>query len=367
MESKPRPRIPYTLLTLSLLTVTLWGAQEAASFLIPLSFAALLAFLMTPLVQALRWARTPEWLAIVISIIVILTPIFTLGFFLSREANHFVQNSPAMLDSLQVHWDAVAHSTIGQRLRLGSLMHGSTLRQRAAAEAEQGFKIMLEGLHALLSLGSEVLLVILLAVVMVISRRSLRRGLDHAFDAWQMSRSHVVLDESIVLIERFLIARLAIVLFVAIADLIILKAFHVSYFVILAVFLGVMTLIPAVGFIIALTPTLLISLVSENSLLKTVILFGALAVISALESHVLTPKWVGKRINLNLVATFVGLFAGERLWGIPGMFLSLPLLAILRIVFSASPNLKPLGDLISDRTDEVLAEKLSRPTRKKAA
>jgi predicted PurR-regulated permease PerM len=209
--------------------------------------------------------------------------------------------------------------------------------------------------------------VILLGVVMVISRRSLRRGIDQAFDAWEMSRSHAILDESIVLIERFLVARLALVLFVALADLVILEVFGVNYFILLAVFLGIMTLIPAVGFIIALTPTLLISLISGNSLLKTLFLFAGLAVVSAIESHVLTPKWVGKRINLNLLATFVGLFAGERLWGVAGMFLSLPLLAILRIVFSASPKLKPLGDLLSEREDSALAHRLSRPSDSKAA
>lgn len=367
MDPQKSPRVPYTLIVLSLLTLTLWGAYEAESFLVPLSFAALLAFIMTPLVQAFRQARVPEWAAITLSVFAVVIPIFTLGYFLSVEIDHFLRNSSVMMDTLQAHWDAISRSTLGRRFHLEGLLHGSTLRQRAAAEASQGFRYVLEGLHALLSLGSEVLLVLLLGVIMVISRHSLRRGMDQIFDAWSMSQSHAVLDESMLLIERFLIARLAIVLFVALADLILLRAFHVDYFILLAVFLGVMTLIPAVGFIIALTPTLLISLLSGNSFLKTVGLFVGLGIVSALESHVVTPKWIGKQINLNLLTIFIGLLAGERLWGVAGMFLSLPLLAILRIVFSASPILKPLGDLLSAREDESLARRLSSPKGRKSA
>ncbi|MFL5812171.1 MAG: AI-2E family transporter [Bdellovibrionia bacterium] len=367
MESRLAPRIPITLIILSLLTLTLWGAREAQSFLVPLSFAALLAFIMTPLVHALRLLRIPDWLAIVISVVAVVAPIFTLGYFLSVEIDHFIRNSPAMMDTLQKHWDQISRSSFGNRFHLENVMQGSTLRQRAANEASQGFRYLLEGLHALLSLGSEVLIVILLGVVMVISRHSLRRGLDHAFDTWKMPQYHAILEESMLLIERFLVARLALVLLVALADLIILRAFHVEYFILLAVFLGVMTLIPAVGFIIALTPTLLISLISGNSLLKTIFLFAGLAVISALESHVFTPKWVGKRINLNLLTTFIGLLAGERLWGVAGMFLSLPYLAIFRILLSASPSLKPLGDLLSERDDPALAKRLAHPDKRKSA
>jgi predicted PurR-regulated permease PerM len=306
-------------------------------------------------------------LAITISAIAVVAPLFTLGYFLSVEIDHLLRNAPAIMDTLQKHWDQLTHSTYGKRFHLENVTQGSTLRQRAETEASQGFRYLLEGLHALLSLGSEVLIVILLGVVMVISRNTLRQGLDQAFDAWRMPQSHAILDESTSLIERFLIAKLALVLFVAFADLVVLRIFDVQYFVLLAVFLGIMTLIPAVGFIIALIPTLLISLVSGNSLLKTVGLFLGLAVVSAFESHVFTPKWIGKRINLNLLTVFIGLLAGERLWGIAGMFLSLPFLAILRILFAASPPLKPLGDLLSEREDLELANRLAQPKQRKSA
>ncbi len=368
MENQRAPHVPYTLVVLSLITLTLWGAHAAENFLVPLSFAALLAFIMTPLVQALRHFRAPEWAAITLSVVAVITPVFTLGYFLSVEIDHFLRNAPAMMDTLQSHWDQISQSAYGKRFHLENLTHGSTLKERAAAEASQGFRYLLEGLHALLSLGSEVLLVILLGVVMVISRHSLQRGLDAAFDAWGMRQSHAILDESTILIEKFLIAKLALVLFVALADLIVLRAFNVSYFILLAVFLGVMTLIPAVGFIIGAIPTLLISLISGNSLLKTLGLFAGLSAVSAIESHVLTPKWIGKQINLNLLAVFVGLLAGERLWGVPGMFLSLPFLSILRIVFSASSTLKPLGDLLSAREDEAQRRRLyERSSRRKSA
>lgn len=342
-------RMPFILTLFTLLTITIWGAYQAADFLIPLSFAALLSFMMLPLVRGFNRVKLPEWIGILLSVVLVLAPLFTLGYFLSREVENFLHHGPAMMEALQKHWDELVQTPLGTRLHLDRILQGTTLRQRLEAETSNVFRILLQGLHALLSTGSEILLVTLLAVVMVISRNSLLRGMNQAFRVWDMAGSPAIVDESIALIEQFLIARLSIVLFVAIADLVILKIFGVNFFVLLAVMMGIMTLIPAVGFIISLAPTLLISLLSGNSILKTVFLFAGLAVVSIIESNVLTPMWVGKRINLNLLATFIGLFAGERLWGVPGMFLSLPLLAILRIILSATPETKPLGDLLSER------------------
>jgi len=47
--------------------------------------------------------------------------------------------------------------------------------------------------------------------------------------------------------------------------------------------------------------------------------------------------------------TYVALFAGERLWGIWGMFLAIPVLGIARILLTASPDSAVYGELIQDR------------------
>jgi hypothetical protein len=56
---------------------------------------------------------------------------------------------------------------------------------------------------------------------------------------------------------------------------------------------------------------------------------------------VITPKWVGHRLKLNFLATYLAFFAGGLLWGAWGMILSVPLLGLIRIACIASPTLRP--------------------------
>jgi predicted PurR-regulated permease PerM len=95
----------------------------------------------------------------------------------------------------------------------------------------------------------------------------------------------------------------------------------------------------------------------SQTLVMTAILFG----ISAIENYVLTPKLVGNRLNLNALTCFIGLFAGGLLWGIWGMFLSIPILGVVRIVFAAIPALEGWGELLSDKLDTSPSELIRKP------
>jgi predicted PurR-regulated permease PerM len=130
-----------------------------------------------------------------------------------------------------------------------------------------------------------------------------------------------------------------------------LALFGVSYSVILGAFVGAMTLVPAVGFIISLIPVIVVALATGHSLLNTVAIVAALVGCNMIDNYYLTPKFVGNRLNINALTSFVGLFAGGLLWGIWGMFLSIPMLGVLRIAFSAVPKLRPWGELLADKTD----------------
>ena len=114
-------------------------------------------------------------------------------------------------------------------------------------------------------------------------------------------------------------------------------------------FLGVLTAVPAIGFIIGVIPPLLVSLANGFGLFKTGAIFLALVVVSIIEGNYMTPKMVGGSLNINALAVFVGLFAGGLIWGVWGMFLSIPVLGILRIVFHAAPALQPWSELLAER------------------
>jgi len=345
--------LPRGLTILSLLVVTFWGISEAQTFLIPICIAALLAFLMAPLVRVMRSSGFPEWSAITVSSILLVLPFLTLFSVLVWQGQALARDFPSIMAALNRWISAFVHSSALRKLhvQLPPDLNIYALLQRLEGSAMQGVQFLITGLGAVLGAGSQLALILLFAVLMLASRRHLRLSSERILKQTMATANPQILDEVIVLIEKFLIARLLIVVIVAAVDTAILVAFDVDYSLLLGSFLGVMTLIPVIGFLIGVLPPLVVSLALGHGMWQTLGLFLALLVISFVEGNILTPKMVGGRLNINALTTFVGLFGGGLLWGMWGMFLSIPVLGILRITFYAAPSLRPWGELLAEKEE----------------
>ena len=79
------------------------------------------------------------------------------------------------------------------------------------------------------------------------------------------------------------------------------------------------------------------------------------------------PGIVGSKIKINALASLAGVFAGGALAGIPGMFLSLPVIAILKVIFDQTEQFKQWGILFGDErpNKKIVQRILKSKSRKK--
>jgi predicted PurR-regulated permease PerM len=123
-----------------------------------------------------------------------------------------------------------------------------------------------------------------------------------------------------------------------------------------AVFFGligaVLNIIPYIGpFIGALLPAAYAAL-TMDSLLSPVLILAVYQAIQLIEGNFLTPKIVGGQVNLNAFITFLGLLLGASIWGVAGMILIIPILAILREIFELSDSTKPFALLLGEERNQ---------------
>lgn len=123
-----------------------------------------------------------------------------------------------------------------------------------------------------------------------------------------------------------------------------------------AVFFGIigaiLNIIPYVGPLIGVILPIVYSFLTMDSLIYPVLILGSYQVIQILEGNLLTPKIVGGNVNLNAFITFLGLLIGGSIWGVAGMILVIPTLAILREIFDLSESTKPFALLLGEEKEE---------------
>lgn len=210
-------------------------------------------------------------------------------------------------------------------------------------------------------------MVLFFSVVMLVSRVHIKRSLDYLFSQYSEVSSVNTIEQMGALIEDFLIARMGIAVGVGTVGLAVAMAFGVPYAFILAVVFGLATWLPIIGFIVGILPILAVALAVGKSVAAVLTLTLILGVVWTIQDHILTPKLVGHRLKLNFLATYLVFFAGERLWGPWGMFLSVPMLGVLRIALSASPRLAPWAFLLGEETELPAAATASDSEPRRAA
>ena len=103
-----------------------------------------------------------------------------------------------------------------------------------------------------------------------------------------------------------------------------------------AIFWGLLALLlnysPTVGSIVATAPLILLAIVQLDSWGLIALFALNLIVLLQLMGQVLEPKLMGARLALKPLAILLGLIFWGRIWGIPGMFLSTPLMVVLRML-----------------------------------
>lgn len=121
----------------------------------------------------------------------------------------------------------------------------------------------------------------------------------------------------------------------------------IEYAVVLGIIGGLLNLIPYLGGLMTMLLFMAIALVTKPPIyvLYVVLLYGA---IQFIDNNIIAPKVLGSKVKLNALVSVIAVIAGGMLWGIPGMFLSLPLVAIVKLIFDQFDSLKPWGFLMGE-------------------
>jgi predicted PurR-regulated permease PerM len=133
----------------------------------------------------------------------------------------------------------------------------------------------------------------------------------------------------------------------------------VKYAILLGLITGLFNIIPYIGIFTSLVLSTIITIGTAATTTKVVLVIATIVGMHLIDSNVLLPVIVGSKVKINALITVLGVIIGEMFWGIPGMFLSIPVIAICKVVFDRIESLRPWGMLLGDEKDEEQPVKLA--------
>lgn len=122
-------------------------------------------------------------------------------------------------------------------------------------------------------------------------------------------------------------------------------ALGVNYFLLLGMITGLLNLVPYIGIFTALLISAIINF-ATGGVHQTLYLIITAVLIHLVDSNFIMPKIVGSKVRINPLIIILGVLTGEITWGISGMFLSIPIIAIIKIICDRIESLKPWGILL---------------------
>ncbi len=164
------------------------------------------------------------------------------------------------------------------------------------------------------------------------------------------SNHHIIisiLEQIKYVVKRYLIGLVIQMFIVSALVYVTLLALGIKYSLIFGLITGIINILPYIGIIVAIICITLVTFATA-SLTKVVVVIVAMVIIHAIDGNFIVPKIVGSKVKVNSMFAMIAIVFGEMVWGISGMFLAIPLLAITKIVFDRINDLKAWGFLLGE-------------------
>lgn len=339
----------YLKITVILLGITLfiYGLVVAKLILIPLTFAAFMASLLTPYCDWLETKKINDIVAALIAVLSALIVLIGIMFFFFSQLSNFTQDLSSIEDQIAGFIDRMGvlfARSFGVEPDLGIDSAFGTL----VNYIEESGPSLTSGL---ISAASNVTLFFMIPVFtffLLIYRSFLREFFFRAFGTKDDGKMKSIIENLQKIAQHYLTGMFIVICILSVMNTVMLLVFGINHALLFGVFAAVLNIIPFLGPLIGSILPILYALLMTDSLWIPVGVLLSFYVIQLIESNVLTPVFVGGQVSINPLVTLLALFIGGMVWGIAGMILFIPGMAILKRICDEIEGLEPYGYLLGD-------------------
>lgn len=314
----------------------------AKSVLFPFFLALLIYFILSPVIGfMIKKLKLSKTLSLVIVLILTFFALYLTGAVMYSSGVTLAKELPTYSGKLSTLLEEFQDWLNLPKTQLDPLSWIQTLDIGKVG----GF--VLSSLGTFFSFLSNILLILIFLIFMLAGRGRLNVKLQSAYPAEGSRRLGHVLNKIEREIEKYLAFKTIICIVSGFVAWVIMAAFGVDFAGLFGIITFLLNYIPNIGSFIAKILPFIIALVQFDSPWKAVWMLVILIITDGIIGMIIEPRMMGKRLGLSPLAILVALFFWGWLWGIPGMILAVPIIAVIKIVAENVPSLKLLEALLS--------------------
>ena len=313
--------------------------------IIPILYATITAILLNPLVNYITAKNVNKLISISIAVLLAICVALGILYILYSQITMFSETYPQLKAKFNATSSALVHWISG-KFNIRELKINAWINETESEWIGNfDFGEKLTDLARMIAIG--MLLPVYLFMILYYKPlllefiRKLFRSEDHITVV-------EVLTNSKNIIQSYLVGLFFEMIIIAILNSAGLLLLGIDYAIILGITGAILNIIPYIGGIVAIALPMIIAFVTKDSLTYPILVFVVYIFIQFIDNHYIIPKIVASRVQINALIAIIVVLVGGSVWGIPGMFLSIPLTAILKVIFDHIGLLKPWGFLLGN-------------------
>ncbi len=354
-------QLALSLLAIAILTLGIYFGQD---IIVPLAMAVLLAVLLRPIEAWMTRHGVPKVISISLAVTLAMLILAGITVLLSIQISDFSDELPKLKRNINDSYREIRRWI--RREYSVSYRQQDQYIKKAQTQTLENFQSA-ETLGVVTGPLGTLILIPIYAFLLLYYRAMLLHFLVVLFAEKHKPRVLEILGEMKAIIQSYMVGLLLETGVVATLNSVGLLLLNVQYAILLGIMAAILNLVPYIGGLVATLLAVMVTFINHPDGYTIAGVVGVFLAVQFVDNNLLVPMVIGSKVKINALVSIVGVLVGGALAGISGMFLSIPAIAMMKVVFDRVDGMEPWGILLGDQTPEEADNKLFRLVRKKDA
>jgi predicted PurR-regulated permease PerM len=307
----------------------------------PFFLAILFYFILSPVLSGLMRLKIPKAIAVSLIIVTAFFLFYLMGVLFYSSGRAFAASLPDYAQRMNSVIGSIAQKLHLSKFNWDPWMWSKTL------DASKVANLVLRSMNQVFSFFSTFVLIFVFLMFMLAGRGKLKLKVERAFSHQRAAKINQIVDKIDRQVQKYLVIKTGISFLSGTLTMIVLLAFGVDFALLFGFLTFLLNFIPSLGSIVSMGLASVIAAFQFGSIFPALWILILLVGLDAVISNLLEPKLMGQGLGLSPLAVLFSLFFWGWLWGIPGMILAVPIMAVIKIVCANIPSLMPIAVIMS--------------------